>query len=77
MAEPFNENASVELLSRKLVVRAAQQTTAIDVVYMRLSESVDMIELEPAGFRTSVAALVDKRAATLVAQVDLPLHRVR
>src|SRR5207248_10680454 len=69
--------ASVELLRRKLVVNAAQQTTAIAVVYMRPSESVDMVELEPARLRTSVAVLVDKRAATLVAHVALQLHRVR
>src|SRR5207248_9447529 len=77
LAESLHENASVELLGCKLVMDAAQQTTAIDVVYMRLSESVDMVELEPARLRTSVAVLVDEGTATLVAHVDLPLHRVR
>src|SRR5207248_2305387 len=55
-----HETASVELLRRKLVVNAAQQTTAIDVVNVRVGESVDMVELEPARLRTSVAVLVDK-----------------
>src|SRR5205085_6104399 len=77
LAESFHEDASVELLSRKLVVRAAQQTTAIDVVYMRLCETVDVVELESAGLRASVAVVVDEGTPTLVAHVHLPLHRVR
>jgi hypothetical protein len=56
---------------------AAQQPDPAWVVLAGLRESVDVIELERAGFGAPVAAVVDERAAALVALVDCALHRIR
>ena len=60
-----------------LVVRAAEESHPLRIVLLRAGESILVIELDRAGLRAPVSALVDKRTPASIALIDRPLDRVR
>src|SRR5256885_240460 len=58
-------------------MRAAPQDDSFRIVQLRAGEPVQVIELEEARLLAPVPALVDKRAASAVAAVDVAPDRRR
>src|SRR5207302_460611 len=72
----FHESAPIQFLRQVLVVGAADQPDAVDIVFARPGKSFDVIELQRLRRAAPAAALVHERAAPAIALVDRALDRV-
>jgi hypothetical protein len=60
-----------------LVVRAARETDAVDVVDVRLRETVEVVELQPAGFGAPMTIFADECTSAAIPQKDGTFDGIR
>src|SRR3954463_8108443 len=76
-AHAVHEGAAVHLLGREQIVYVTEKADSVHRVHVRSRETLDVIELEPAGLAAPAAVVAHELAAPLGALVHRPLDRVR
>src|SRR3954468_15500954 len=76
-AHAVHEGATVHLLGRDQIVYVTEKPDSLHRVHVRSRESLDVIELEPAGLAALAAVVAHELAVPLGALVHRALDRVR